>query len=60
LSGTDIGSGVAAIGFQLNGLPDQVKAGEVVTVTADGTHTLLYHALDVAGRQSPTQTLTMR
>jgi hypothetical protein len=66
LGGTDtagslgLGSGVYLVAYTLDGVPGQVTAGQVVPVTTDGVHTLAYRSIDLAGRQSVTQTMTVK
>ena len=59
-SGLGLGSGVYLVDYILDGVPGQVSAGEAVPVGTDGVHTLAYQAIDLAGRRSVTQTLTVQ
>ncbi|MDP2181602.1 MAG: cell wall-binding repeat-containing protein [Actinomycetota bacterium] len=63
LSATDVGgSGVASISYSLNGAGTVTVAGAsaTVNVSANGNHSLVYWATDVAGNKSQNVTRTFR
>jgi hypothetical protein len=53
-------SGVATIQYTLDGTAGEILPGSTLTVETDGSHSLLYYAVDFAGRQSPQQTLSFQ
>src|SRR5205814_6850871 len=66
LGGTDaagglgLGSGVYRVAYSLDGVPGELSAEQTVPVATDGVHSLAYRSIDLAGRQSVTQTLTVK
>jgi hypothetical protein len=65
LNATDLpnpgGSGVASIGYSVNGAPTTVNAATVkIPVTTEGVTTITYSATDIAGNtETPAHTLTL-
>ena len=59
LNASDTPSGVAAIHFSLDGSPWSNYSAPV-SVLGEGTHTLSYHAHDLADNQDATRTATVR
>ena len=63
LNGADSpgGSGINNMEYRLDtGALLLVASGDQVPISADGLHTLTYQAVDVAGRRSPMQSLTVK
>lgn len=61
LTATDAYSGVDDIEYTVNGGPDQVgNPGQVVTVGADGTYTIVSRVIDYAGHSSAYTTRTLK
>lgn len=58
---TPFGSGVSKVVYAINGVPhEDVAPGTTVPLTADGVHTITYHVVDLAGRQSTPETVTIK
>jgi lysophospholipase L1-like esterase len=53
-------SGVALVRYNLDGMEDENLPGTTLTIEADGNHSLLFHAVDYAGRQSPQGSLNFQ
>jgi sugar lactone lactonase YvrE len=62
LSATDCGSGVREVRHTLDGNPEVVTpgAGAILTITADGIHSLTYFAVDNAGNAEAASVLTIQ
>ncbi|MDR3686269.1 MAG: chitobiase/beta-hexosaminidase C-terminal domain-containing protein, partial [Coriobacteriia bacterium] len=61
LTSTDSLSGVAAVYFSLDGSnPSRVATGGLVTISAEGTTTLKYKAVDAVGNTESIKTATIR
>lgn len=53
-------SGVTSIRYTLDGTADENVPGSTLAVDSDGAHSLLYRAVDLAGRQGPQQALSFQ
>jgi photosystem II stability/assembly factor-like uncharacterized protein len=58
LTATDAASGVGAVTYSVDGA--QTQTGTTVSVTGDGTHTVTYRAVDVAGNTATDKTATVK
>jgi hypothetical protein len=58
LSATDVGSSVAATYFRVDGGAQQT--GKTVTLTAEGTHTVVYWSTDAAGNVEQQRTVSVK
>lgn len=62
LAGTDTGSGVKEIRYAMDGGNETVVAGSAaqITLANEGSHMIVYHAVDNAGNDEATQQLTIK